>query len=92
MFIYSFIHLRCAGSLLWHVGSFLVAACGFLSCSMRTLSCGMCVGPSSLTRDRTLAPYIGSRESYPLDHEGNPLKLRFLDEIIIVIRISLVFN
>ena len=50
----------------------LVAAGGLLSCSMWTLSCGMHVGSSSLTRDQTQAPCIGSVESYPLDHQGNP--------------------
>ena len=37
----------------------LVAAHVLLSCDMRTLSCGMHVGSSSLTRDRTQAPCIG---------------------------------
>ena len=50
----------------------LVAAGRLLSCSMRTLSCGMHVGSSSLTRDRTRAPCIGSVESYPLHHQGSP--------------------
>ena len=39
---------------------------------MRTLSCGTHVGSSSLTRDRTRAPCIGSTESYPLHHQGCP--------------------
>ena len=51
--------------------SFL-AVPGF-SCGMRTLSCGMHVGSSSLTRGRTWAPCTGSVESYPLDHQGSPL-------------------
>ena len=51
---------------------FLVAARRLLSCSMWTLSCGMHVGSSSLTRDWTRAPCIGSTESYPLDHQGSP--------------------
>ena len=46
---------------------FLVAACGLLSS-------GMSVGSSSLTRDRTWAPALGA-ESYPLDHQGNPLPI-----------------
>ena len=50
----------------------LVAAGGLLSCSMQTLSCSMHVGPSSLTRDRTQAPCIGSMEPYPLCHQGSP--------------------
>ena len=32
----------------------------------------MYVGSSSLTRDRTQAPCIGSMESYPLCHQGSP--------------------
>ena len=32
----------------------------------------MHVGSSSPTRDRILAPCIGSAESYPLDHRGSP--------------------
>ena len=43
----------------------LVAACGLLSCCMHA-------GSSSLTRDRTQTPCIGSTESYPLDHQGSP--------------------
>ena len=43
----------------------LVAACGLLSC-------GMHVGSSSPTRDRTQAPCIGSAESYPPDNQGSP--------------------
>ena len=57
---------------------FIQAAPG-LSCStrdlhygMRDLSCGMHVGSSSLTRDQTRAPCIGSVESYPLDLQGSP--------------------
>ena len=34
-------------------------------------SCGMHAGSSSLTRDRTRAPCIGSTESYPLDYQGS---------------------
>ena len=52
-FIYLFIGFR------W----VLVAAGGLLSCGMQTLSCSMHVGSSSLTRDRTRAPCIGSTES-----------------------------
>ena len=36
------------------------------------LSCGIW-DLSSLIRDRTRAPCIGSAESYPLDHQGSPL-------------------
>ena len=58
---------------------FISAAPG-LSCGMRALRCGMrdlfsCgvhVGSSSPTRDRTRAPCIGSVESYPLAHQGSP--------------------
>ena len=43
----------------------LVAARGLRSCGMQTPSCGTHVGSSSLTRDRTQAPCIGSvAESY----------------------------
>ena len=34
----------------------------------------MHAGSSSLTRDQTQAPCIGSAESYPLDHQGGPQK------------------
>ena len=47
----------------------LVAACGVFSCCMP-------VGSSSLTRDRTWSPCIGSSESYPLDHWGSPQNFR----------------
>ena len=40
----------------------LFAACGVFSCGMQTLSCGH-VGFSSLTRDWTRGPCIGSTES-----------------------------
>ena len=43
----------------------LVAVCGLLSC-------GMHAGSSSLIRDWTQAPCIGSVESYPVDHQGSP--------------------
>ena len=48
-----------------------------LSCGMRTLSCGMHVGSSSLTRDRTWAPCVGSVESYLLHHQGSPARTFF---------------
>ena len=48
---------------------FILVAPG-LSCSRRTLSCGMHVRSSSPTRDRTRAPFIGSTESYPLDQRS----------------------
>ena len=49
-------------------------SCGMqtLSCSMQTLSCSMYMGSSSLTRDGTQAPCIGSVESYTLRHQGSP--------------------
>ena len=50
----------------------LVVAGSLLSCGMWTLSCGMHVGSSSLTRDRAWAPCIVSVESYPLCHQGSP--------------------
>ena len=39
--------------------------------------CGMHVGSSSPTRERTWAPCIVSSESYPLDHQGSPEKQAF---------------
>ena len=45
---------------------------GLLSCGMRTLSCSMHVGSSSLARDKTRAPCTGSVESHPLPHQGSP--------------------
>ena len=68
------------GSSLQHAGS-LVEACGLLSCGMRTLSCGMHVGSSSLIRDRTPAPCTGSAESYPLDHQGSPCVMFWIAHI-----------
>ena len=53
---------------------------GDLCCGMQALSCGMHAGSSSLTRDQTRAPCIGSTESYPLDQQGSPLKFAFLRE------------
>ena len=50
----------------------LVVVYELLSRGMRTLSCSMHVRSSSLTRDRTRAPCIGSTESYPLCHQGSP--------------------
>ena len=58
------------------VGS-LVVAHQLRSCGMRTPSCSMHVGSSSLTRDPTRAPCIGSAESYPLHHQGSPWKPSF---------------
>ena len=49
----------------------LVAAHSIFSCSMRTLSCS--IWSSSLTRDQTQTPCIGTTESQPLDQEGSPL-------------------
>ena len=31
------------------------------------------VGSSSLSRDQTWVPCIGSAKSYPLDHQGSPI-------------------
>ena len=59
---------------------FLVVACGLLSCTTWTFSCSMHEGSSSLTRDQTWAPCIGSSESYPLDHQGSPWR-NILEEI-----------
>ena len=63
--------MRHAGSSLQHA-DFLVAACGLLSC-------GMHVGSSSPTRDRTRTPCIGSAESYLVDHQVSPIN-KHLDE------------
>ena len=52
----------------------LVVAHELLSCGMQTLSCGVHVRSSSLIRDRTWDPCIGSAESYPLRHQGSPRK------------------
>ena len=49
IYIYIFIYL------------FIYLVAPALSCGMRTLSCGMHVGSSSLTRDRTQAPALGAR-------------------------------
>ena len=57
----------------------LVAAPGLLSCGMRTPSCSMHVGSSSLTRDQTGAPCIGSMESYPLGHQGSPENFKLIN-------------
>ena len=45
---------------------------GSLVAAHGLLSCGMHVGSSSPTRDRTQAPCIGSAESHPLRHKGSP--------------------
>ena len=50
---------------------------GLLSCGMQTPICVMHVGSSSLTRDRTQAPCIGSMESYPLSHQGSSSQASF---------------
>ena len=50
----------------------LAAVGGLLSCGTWTLSCGMHVGSSSLTRGQTRAPCIGSTESYSLCHRESP--------------------
>ena len=63
IFIYLFIWLH----------RVLVVAGGLLGCGTWTLSCGMRVGSSSLTRDRTRAPCVGSAEFYPLHHQGSPV-------------------
>ena len=58
IFIYLFIWLH----------QVLVAAGRVLRCGIRTLSCGMHVGSSSLSRERTRAPCVGST----LRHQGSP--------------------
>ena len=52
----------------------------------------MHAGSSSLTGDRTQAPYTGSVESYPLDHQGSPLNLNnffFLEFFFVVVVVVL---
>ena len=48
----------------------LVAACGIFVAACRHLSYSMYAGSSSLTRNQTQAPCIGSTESYPLYQIG----------------------
>ena len=48
----------------------LTAAHGIFRGSTQTLSCS--VGSSSLTRDQTSAPFIGSAQSKPQNHQGRP--------------------
>ena len=45
---------------------------------MQTLSCGVHVGSSSPTTNRTRAPCIGSTESYPLGHQESPKEVSVL--------------
>ena len=49
----------------------VLVASGIFSCSMWDLQLRH-VGSSSLTRDQTWAPCIGSTESQLLDHQGSP--------------------
>ena len=69
----------------------LVVACGFLSCGTWALSWGMHAGSSSLTRDWTQAPCIGSAECYPLDHQGSPPSSVFLISVIVLFIIVCLF-
>ena len=46
------------------------------------LSCSMYVGSSSLTRDRTRVPCIGSAQSYPWDHQGSPSNVLLISRIL----------
>ena len=55
------------------------------------LSCGMHVGSSSLTRNRTWPPSIGSTESYPLDHQGSPSFFFMVEQFSIVYMYHIVF-
>ena len=54
---------------------YLSRLCQVLVVACRLLSCSMHAGSSSLTRDQTWAPCIGSTESYPLDHQGSPSEI-----------------
>ena len=70
--------LLCPSAIHSSIHSFILAVLGLscrtrdLRCCMRNLCCGMHVGSSSPTRNRTGAPCVGSVESYPLDHQGSP--------------------
>ena len=69
LFIYFILAAPCLSCGTWDL------CCGMQDLFVETcglLSCGMHEGSSSLTRDRTRAPCIGSTESYPLDHQGSP--------------------
>ena len=60
-----------------------------LSCSTPDPSCSMHAGSSSPTRDPAWTPCIGSAESYPLDHQGSPLKGLFLFAINYFVKLKL---
>ena len=47
------------------------------------------VGSSSLTRDRTQAPCIGSSESQPLDHQGSPIQWYIFKILLIYLLLPL---
>ena len=75
IFIYLFILPvpgLCCGMQNLHCGMQGLLFCVCVCVACRLLSCGMHVESSSPTRDRTQAPCIGSRESYPLDCQGSP--------------------
>ena len=64
--------LQCLGSSSWGV-------CILEHAASIVAVCGLCCGRwdiRSQTRDRTPLPCIGSRESYPLDHQGSPCDYR----------------
>ena len=67
-----------------------LAALG-LSCVMQNL-CSVLhhMGTSSLARDRTLAPLIGSAESQPLGHQGSPHQPGFWSLFLMCVRVSLI--
>ena len=72
-------------------GTYLLAAPG-LSCGMWDLHSSLPHGGSlvalvescSLTRDLTWVPCIQSSESQPLDHQGSPMMLSFLNQCNII--------
>ena len=44
--------------------------------------------PSSLTRDQTCTPSIGSMESYPLDYQGSPWNILLIIFILITVKLQ----
>ena len=54
--------------------------CQGLSCSMQERH----TGSSSLTRDQTWAPWIGSMESESLDHQQNPYQSFFFNNLFFI--------
>ena len=86
---YLFIYLFWPRRVLVEASGIFVAAWGIFFAACGIFSCGVRVGSSSLTRDRTRAPCIGSTESQPLDHQRSPSReifLIFRDTSLFVVR------